>query len=91
MASVTFRFWAILFIGLDEYERNPKPDFVKCDVEGAEGRVFSGAHRLLQEKRPGIVCELHGPESRPRLSEVFAPVGYVSRPLGDHHVLALLS
>jgi FkbM family methyltransferase len=30
----------------------PEPDFIKCDVEGAEARVISGARRLLSRRRP---------------------------------------
>ena len=49
---------------LDEYtERQPQPDFIKCDVEGAEVEVFRGAQRLLKEKRPGIICEMHSEEN----------------------------
>jgi len=30
----------------------PAPDFIKCDVEGAEARVLDGAHELLTRSRP---------------------------------------
>jgi len=30
----------------------PEPDFIKCDVEGAEARVISGARNLLNRRRP---------------------------------------
>jgi len=30
----------------------PEPDFIKCDVEGAETRVIDGARRLLGRRRP---------------------------------------
>ena len=56
---------------LDEFvyaEGNPPPDFVKLDVEGAEGRALAGARRLLAEQRPGLLLEIHGGPGR----EVFA-------------------
>jgi FkbM family methyltransferase len=30
----------------------PEPDFIKCDVEGAESRVIDGARELLGRRRP---------------------------------------
>jgi FkbM family methyltransferase len=30
----------------------PEPDFIKCDVEGAEARVIEGARDLLRRRRP---------------------------------------
>lgn len=77
-------------VSLDDYigtERSP--DFVKCDVEGAEVEVFLGARRLLMEKRPGILCEMHSEENRRALLEEFARFGYDCQPCGEHHVLAL--
>jgi FkbM family methyltransferase len=77
-------------VSLDDYTATcPAPDFLKCDVEGAELQVFRGAHRLLREKRPGILCEMHSEESRRLLLEEFSRAGYVCRPCDEHHVLAL--
>jgi hypothetical protein len=33
----------------------PQPDFVKCDVEGAEGRVFEGARSIVERADAPIV------------------------------------
>ncbi|MGA2811995.1 MAG: FkbM family methyltransferase [Candidatus Acidiferrum sp.] len=65
------------------------PDFLKCDVEGAEVEVFRGAQRLLEQKRPGILCEMHSAENRRVLLEEFARYRYVSTDLDEVHVLAL--
>ncbi len=77
-------------VSLDEYVQTvPAPDFVKCDVEGAEVEVFRGAESLLTEKRPGILCEMHGDANRRLLLEAFARFGYTCKSLDEHHVLAL--
>jgi FkbM family methyltransferase len=77
-------------ITLDEYARiHPPPDFLKCDVEGAEVEVFRGAQRLLQERRPGIICEMHSKENRDFLLEMFSQFGYDCQSRGENHVVAL--
>lgn len=77
-------------VSLDEYARTSgPPDFVKCDVEGAEVEVFRGAQNLLQERRPGILCEMHSEENRRILLGEFSLHGYACQPCGEHHVLAL--
>ena len=74
---------------LDDYGRTSAPDFLKCDVEGAEVEVFRGAQRLLREKRPGIICEMHSEANRRVLEAEFARLEYACRPCGTNHVLAL--
>ena len=75
---------------LDHYTRmQPAPDFLKCDVEGAEVEVFRGARRLLKEKRPGIICEMHSEENQRIILEEFSRFGYASEPCGTNHLLAL--
>lgn len=75
---------------LDEFAgtRNA-PDFLKCDVEGAEVEFFRGAQRLLAEKRPGILSEMHSEENRRILLTQFARHRYACKALDEHHVLAL--
>jgi FkbM family methyltransferase len=76
-------------VSLDEYTATSRaPDFLKCDVEGAEAEVFRGAGRLLAKKRPGILCEMHSEENRRRLLEEFARLGYACSSLDENHVLA---
>jgi FkbM family methyltransferase len=77
-------------VSLDKYVQTvPAPDFLKCDVEGAEVDVFRGAQRLLTEKHPGILCEMHTDANRRLLLEMFARLGYTCKSLDEHHVLAL--
>jgi FkbM family methyltransferase len=77
-------------VSLDEYTSAfPPPDFLKCDVEGAEVQVFRGAQRLLAQKRPGILCEMHSEENHRILLEEFARLRYQCSPCGENHVLAL--
>jgi Methyltransferase FkbM domain len=74
---------------VDEYVRkSAAPDFIKCDVEGAEVEVFRGAEKLLKERRPLILCEMHGAENRQILLKVFADLGYDCEPCGKDHILA---
>lgn len=54
-------FEAIETVTLDDYCRRaeiPRVDFIKCDVEGAEGLVFQGAEETLHRYRPTVLCEI---------------------------------
>jgi len=49
---------------LDEFvfeRRNPPPDFMKIDVEGAETKVLRGAAKTVKTYSPRMVIEIHGP------------------------------
>lgn len=35
------------------------PDFIKCDVEGHEGRVFAGGLATIERARPALYIEVH--------------------------------
>src|SRR4051812_29368660 len=62
---------------LDDCTRRfPPPDLIKCDVEGAEAEVFRGAERLLAEKRPIIVCEVHSRQTRRALLKTLSQFTY---------------
>jgi FkbM family methyltransferase len=77
-------------VSLDHYTASHvPPDFVKCDVEGAEGAVFQGAAQLLSGKRPMLLVEMHCPENHRALLDLFTGHGYHCRNLDDNHVLAL--
>lgn len=80
---------AVSAVSLDEVAlTHPLPDLIKCDVEGAEVEVFRGAKRLLKEKRPIIICEMHSEENRRVLMKEFEELQYACAACGDSHVLA---
>ena len=81
---------AVEAVSLDQYTAShPPPDFLKCDVEGAEVAVFQGATRLFYGKRPIFLVEMHSPENHRALLDQFTGHGYRCQNLDDNHVLAL--
>ncbi|MDO9547069.1 MAG: FkbM family methyltransferase [Pelolinea sp.] len=40
--------------------KHPAPDLVKMDIEGGEGAALIGMQRLLTDKKPVLLIELHG-------------------------------
>jgi FkbM family methyltransferase len=77
-------------VSLDQYTAtHPPPDFLKCDVEGAEVAVFQGATQVFSGKRPILLVEMHSPENNRALLDKFAGYGYRCQALDDNHVLAL--
>jgi FkbM family methyltransferase len=74
-------------IALDDCSRTYRPpDFIKCDVEGAEGEVFRGARRLLAEHRPRVLCEIHSENCRRLVMDEFSRFDYVCKNYNDNHV-----
>jgi FkbM family methyltransferase len=50
-------------LALDDFvydENHPAPDVIKMDIEGGEGSALAGMPRLLAEKKPILLIELHG-------------------------------
>jgi FkbM family methyltransferase len=77
-------------VALDAYtSKNSAPQFIKCDVEGAEVEVFRGARRLLAEKRPSVLCEIHSNEIRRLVLQDFSALGYRCHDCDPNHILAL--
>jgi FkbM family methyltransferase len=77
-------------VSLDQYSTShPPPDFLKCDVEGAEVSVFQGATKLLSSARPIFLVEMHSPGNNHALLDLFTSHGYRCQALDDNHVLAL--
>ena len=50
------------------------PDVVKIDVEGGELQVLAGMSRLLRERRPAIIAEMHGKNAA--VCELLRDAGY---------------
>jgi FkbM family methyltransferase len=62
---------------LDDFvAAHPAPDFVKIDVEDEEGRVMTGARKLLQQHHASFCCELHSEASARQVTSIFNEYGY---------------
>lgn len=54
-------------VSLDDFvfrDGNPIPDVIKLDVEGAEADAVAGARRVLEQRRPTLLLEIHGDPGR---------------------------
>jgi FkbM family methyltransferase len=80
----------IRVIALDDFVLDaPRPDGIKCDIEGAEVHALRGAERLLASHHPWILAEMHS-ESNDRVSrELLSDFGYTVETIDSNHVLAL--
>lgn len=77
-------------ISLDDFFLTSRPpDFLKCDVEGAEVAVFRGAQRLLKKNRPILLIEMHSEVNRLTLLQEFGALSYDCESLDGAHILAL--
>lgn len=80
-----------LTLKLDDWCRSygVVPDLIKCDVEGGELAVFTGARDTLARARPMVVSELLRKWSRPfgyhpnDLLDLFAGLGYHCFAIGE--------
>lgn len=74
---------------LDDYvdQFQLKPDFIKMDIEGAEGIAVRGMARILKSIRPVLFVELHELGSR----KMFENAGDILQYIGQHdyHMLYL--
>ncbi len=59
----------------------PPPDFVKMDVEGAEGLVLAGARTILRSRRSTWFVSLHGPSPARSTVDALLDSGYTVRDL----------
>ena len=69
-------------ISLDDFvftKGNPVPQVVKMDIEGGEVLALPGMRHVLDEGRPLVFLELHGPESAKCAWEEFTRSGYSMR------------
>lgn len=60
----------------DHVTRSFVPDFIKVDVEGAELDVLCGARRLLRERGPALVIEVHSRELEQDCGKLLVEYGY---------------
>jgi FkbM family methyltransferase len=54
----------------------PRLDYIKCDVEGLEYRVFASMTQVIRKHHPILLCELFEREQRIRLFELLRSFGY---------------
>jgi FkbM family methyltransferase len=55
---------------------NPPPQVVKMDIEGGEVLALPGMQRVLAEKKPLLLLELHGPEAARVAWDCLTAAGY---------------
>ena len=66
-------------ISLDDFiyrDGHPAPQVIKMDIEGGEVLALKGMARILDEARPLILLELHGPEAARIAWETLSIAGY---------------
>jgi FkbM family methyltransferase len=86
----------LLLTTIDEFaaRRGCRPDLMKIDVDGYEGKVLAGARRMLQEHKPTIILELHKDAmqrdgyTRSSVVDLLLDRGYRALFLTDHHSLS---
>ncbi len=85
----------VLLTSLDHFcaERNLLPGLVKIDVDGYEGKVLCGAHKMLRDLQPIILLELHK-DAKQRFGllradcvDMLFKANYAALFITDHHNL----
>ena len=68
-------------LGLDEWAYNGGfiPDFIKIDIEGGELDALRSAERILRERRPSLIVEVHSEDLEREAGRLLVESGY--RPL----------
>jgi FkbM family methyltransferase len=64
---------------------NPAPDVIKMDIEGGEVLAMQGMKRLLKEKRPLMMIELHGHEAAQAVWKTLFAAGYTFHRMQEHY------
>jgi FkbM family methyltransferase len=70
---------ALDVISIDDFiykSGNPEPDIIKIDIEGSEVLALPGMSRLLHDRKPILLIELHGPEAAKASWEFLRNEGY---------------
>jgi FkbM family methyltransferase len=60
----------------------PPPEYLKIDVEGAEGLVLTGAKSTLVERLPTLFLSTHGPQIHRECLEFLRSLRYEVEPIG---------
>lgn len=55
---------------------NPKPDFLKIDIEGAESMALHGFSNKIMVNKPVLFIELHTPEQDRKVGDFLSDNGY---------------
>jgi FkbM family methyltransferase len=77
------------YTSLDDFAKTqPAPDFIKCDVEGAECEVIMGAREMISEHRPRVACEVHSDQNAAQLTQLFGKLNYSLKWFTGNHFLA---
>jgi len=77
-------------ICLDDFVQTERPpNFIKCDVEGAEVEVFRGARKVLTEYKPFFECEIHSAENGKLLGAELRDMQYDVRWYSASHFFAV--
>jgi FkbM family methyltransferase len=66
-------------VALDDFvfaEGHPPPHVIKMDLEGGEGAALQGMSRLLRERKPCLLIELHGPQASAEVAAELRAAGY---------------
>ena len=66
---------------LDDFvfrDGHPTPTFLKIDIEGHAGHCLKGMQRILKEKRPHMILEIHHAAEAEEVSSLLGAYGYIS-------------
>jgi FkbM family methyltransferase len=76
--------YAVATVRLDDY---PVPDFIKMDIEGAEGSAMRGARRTLS-RQPVLFIALHGEPGRSECLQLLKEFGYTIEYVAPNEIRA---
>lgn len=62
--------------GLVKANKNSVPDIIKLDVEGAEADVIRGGLKMIREKHPIMLIEVHNIKVMKEIMEILIPLKY---------------
>ena len=71
-----FDFIEVDTITIDEFCKNKKIEFIKCDIEGAEDFVFESATETLKNNKIDVVVEFHKNSNKQKIIKMFNDYGY---------------